>query len=260
MGLVVTLDNGQRVHYRDYGGQGAPVLMIHSFLMDYEMFAPQVAELGEQFRLIGVDARGHGGTPGETPFDYWDIARDMIGLMDALALDQAAVMGTSQGGFIALRMAILAPERISALCLMGTCATAEAPDTAMAYRNIVADWAQNGPDAQVDMVASLSMGDFDATEIKKEWRKVDGEQLVRNMEALAGRDGLLPRLGEVRCPVLILHGSSDAAYALRRAEEIAEGVAAAEPLVVIEGGSHYLSLTHPQAINPHLSRFLTNKV
>jgi pimeloyl-ACP methyl ester carboxylesterase len=77
------------------------------------------------------------------------------------------------------------------------------------------------------------------------------------MATLVHRDGLLTRLAEVRCPVLAMHGSADAAYPVCRGAEIVEGVAHAEPLVVVDGGAHFLSLTDPEAVNPHLRKFLT---
>ncbi|MFT3855833.1 MAG: alpha/beta hydrolase [Ilumatobacteraceae bacterium] len=68
--------NGQRIYFEDTGGEGAPVILGHGFLMDHEMFAPQVAALAPQYRVITWDERGFGQTEydGE-PFSYWDSAR-----------------------------------------------------------------------------------------------------------------------------------------------------------------------------------------
>jgi pimeloyl-ACP methyl ester carboxylesterase len=258
MGSTVTVNGGQRLHYVDHGGDGPPVVLLHSFLMDGEMFAPQIAELGAEFRFITVDERGHGATPADGPFDYWEVARDVLGLLDELGLDGAAVIGTSQGGFIGLRMAMLAPERVTALCVLGTSAAAEDAKIAASYRELAATWAANGPvDQLTDMVANVCMGDVPAEAWKAKWRTVTGPRITRIMDTLVSRDGLLCRLGEVRCPVLVLHGSADAAYPVCRGAEIVEGVSRAEPLVVVDGGAHFLSLTDPRAVNPHLRKFLT---
>src|ERR1700754_1457108 len=122
---TVTLSSGQRLYYTDHGGHGPAVVLLHSFLMDGEMFAPQVAALGEEFRLITVDERGHGGTPADEPFDYWEVAHDVLALLDQLGIQRAAVVVTSQGAFIGMRMALTAPDRISALAVLGTSAAAE---------------------------------------------------------------------------------------------------------------------------------------
>lgn len=257
MGATAIVNGGQRLHYVDHGGAGPVVVLLHSFLMDASMFAPQVRELGDEFRLIAVDERGHGETPADGPFDYWDVARDVLDLLDHLGVDQAAVVGTSQGGFIGIRMALTAPERITALAVLGTSAAAEDATVAEQYRQLSRSWVTSGPvDGLVDMVASVCLGDMPAEDWKARWRTVPGDRLARNLAALIGRDGLLDRLGRLRCRVLVLHGSADAAYPVCRGAEIVEGAPKAEPLVVVDGGAHFLSLTDAATVNPHLRKFL----
>ncbi|HEY4418500.1 MAG TPA: alpha/beta hydrolase [Pseudonocardia sp.] len=118
MGSMVIVNDGRPLHHTDHGGSGPVVVLLHSFLMDERMFASQIAALRSEFRLVTVDERGHGGTPADAPFDYWDVARDVLALLDHLGVDNAAVAGTSQGGFVALRMALLAPDRVTALAVI----------------------------------------------------------------------------------------------------------------------------------------------
>lgn len=152
-------NDGQRVHYVDHGGDGPVVLLLHSFLMDTEMFAPQVAALGADFHLVALDARGHGGTPADGPFDYWAVARDALAVLDELDVAEAAVIGTSQGGFVGLRLALLAPDRIRALAVLGTSAAAEDPAVADAYRQFARTWAEQGPTEQLMSVfAQICLG------------------------------------------------------------------------------------------------------
>ncbi len=107
--------NGQRVFFEDSGGDGPPVILAHGFLMDHEMFAPQVAALTPEFRVITWDERGFGATEFDgKPFTYWDSARDCLGLLDHLGIDRAVVGGMSQGGFLSLRAAS-SPRLASAL-------------------------------------------------------------------------------------------------------------------------------------------------
>ena len=72
--------NGQRIRYEDSGGDGPPVILAHGFLMDREMFAPQVEALSPEFRVITWDERGFGETEFDgKPFTYWDSAADCLG-------------------------------------------------------------------------------------------------------------------------------------------------------------------------------------
>jgi len=90
--------NGQRVRFDDSGGDGPPVMLSHGFLMDREMFAPQVEAVSPEFRVITWDQRGSGetGFDGE-PFTYWDSAEDCLGLLDHLGIHEAVLGGMSQG-------------------------------------------------------------------------------------------------------------------------------------------------------------------
>lgn len=257
MRSTAKINDGQPVSYVDHGGAGPAVLLLHSYLMDADMFAPQVAPLGESFRLIAMDERGHGDTPADRPFTYWDVARDALGLLDELGVDRCAVVGTSQGGFIGLRMALLAPDRVSGLALLGTSAAAEDPAMAAGYRQAAAAWREHGATQELlDLTATICLGQYDPSEWQAKWRRLSGDHIDRVLTPLVERDGVLDRAAEIRCPALVLHGSADVAYPVERARELAEALPNAEPPVIIEGGAHFLSLTDADAVNPHLRAFL----
>lgn len=262
---TMTTAHGQRLNYVDHGtdpgaGEGADrpvVVLLHSFLMDGGMFAPQVDALGAEFRCITLDERGHGDTPADGPFDYWDVARDVLDLLDELGIDRVAVAGCSQGGFVAMRVALLAPERISALALLGTSAAAEDPQVAAAYRQMAVNWVDVGPiDPIVDTVAAICLGSMPAKEWKAKWRSRPLDLIEPLISTLVDRDSVLTRLGDIDCPALVMHGSADLAYPLERARELAGALPKAQPLVVVDGGAHFLSLTNAAEVNAQLRPFL----
>jgi pimeloyl-ACP methyl ester carboxylesterase len=106
------------------------------------------------------------------------------------------------------------------------------------------------------MVATICLGTMDASAWRIKLRALPSDRVTVLMDALVDRDGVLDRLGEISCPTLVLHGSADAAYPVERAREIVEAVPKAEPLVLVDGGAHFLSLTDPDAVNPPLREFL----
>ncbi len=110
--------NGQRIYFQDTGGDGLPIVLAHGFLMDRSMFEPQIEAFAGEHRLITWDQRGFGQTEFDSqPFTYWDSADDCLALLDHLQLDRAVIGGMSQGGFVALRAALKAPEQVRALIL-----------------------------------------------------------------------------------------------------------------------------------------------
>src|SRR5437588_12160823 len=129
--------------------------------MDRTMFEPQVDALSRDFRVITWDERGFGETEFDgKPFTYWDSARDCLGLLDHLGVERAVVGGMSQGGFLSLRAALLAPERVRALVLIDTQSGVEDPERLPAYRQMQQTWLEVGPvDELAQVIAGLIIGD-----------------------------------------------------------------------------------------------------
>ncbi len=251
--------NGQRIRYEDSGGEGPPVVLSHGFLMDREMFAPQVDALAPEFRVIAWDERGFGGTEFDgQPFTYWDSARDCLGLLDHLEIDQAVLGGMSQGGFLSLRAALLAPERVRALVLIDTQSGVEDPERLPLYRQMQETWLTVGPiDELTHAVANLIIGDSDLNEVWiAKWKEMPRENMEAPGDCLFDRDDITDRLGDISCPAIVFHGTADASIEMERAEELSQGLTGARGLVRVEGGSHASNLTHPEAVNGPLIEFL----
>jgi len=134
------------VFYTDTGGPGPALVLAHGFLMDSSMFAKQVSALAGQMRIVAWDARGHGQTrDAGNLFTYWDLAADTFAVMDAAGLAHAYVGGMSQGGFIALRAALIDSVRVDGLVLIGTAASACSPEDVAAYRELFEAWFGDEP-------------------------------------------------------------------------------------------------------------------
>jgi 3-oxoadipate enol-lactonase len=251
--------NHQRLYFEDSGGEGPPLILSHGFLMDHDMFAPQVSALTPDYRVITWDERGFGQTEfdGE-PFSYWDSAADCLGLLDHLGIDQAILGGMSQGGFLSLRAALLAPDRVRALVLIDTQAGVEDPARLPAYRHMQQTWLQVGPiDELAEAIASLIIGDpvLASVWIEK-WRQLPKHSMQAPGDCLFDRDDISDRLSEITCPALIIHGTADQSIEVQRARELARGLTGCDDVVLIEGAPHASNLTHPDEVNPPLRAFL----
>src|SRR5436305_12498866 len=94
-------------------GDGPAVLFFHFGLGDRRVFEPQARALADEFRCIVYDQRFYGRT--EAPAEAHSAVADAIGLLDALGIARAALVGLSGGGKLALDIAFAHPERVSAL-------------------------------------------------------------------------------------------------------------------------------------------------
>ena len=251
--------DGIRIHYEDTGGDDLPILWSHGFLMDHTMFDPQVAGL-DGYRHIRWDERGFGGTDATGPFSYWDSAEDAIALLDHLDIEAAVLAGMSQGGFLSLRAAIAHPDRVRALILIDTQSGTEDPENVESYRGMIE--AVSGGDEETrsavfDIVGGLIIGDPDLQpEWKAKWMAEDPARIVDPGGALVDRDDITDRVGEITCPVLIVHGTADTAIPIEKAELLRAELPDCRDLVPIEGAAHAPNLTHPAEVNRHLERFL----
>ena len=252
--------NGQWIHYEDTGGNLPPVVLAHGLLMDQSMFAPQVEALRSRCRVITWDARGHGETETtDDAFSYWDVAEDLKGLLDHLGIARAVIGGMSQGGFVALRFALQHPERVAALILISTQAGAEDPEKVAIYQQMLEVWEGEGLNDQLaEMIAAIILGgDWPGrAEWIAKWRQSPRSLLRPAFNALAGREDIHDRLGEIKVPALVIHGTADAAIGIERAQQLCSELADCRPLIAIEGGGHSSNLTHPELVNQAMHDFL----
>jgi pimeloyl-ACP methyl ester carboxylesterase len=107
--------NGIKIWYATFG-RGTPVILLHGGLANANYWGLLVRTLAPHYRVIVVDSRGHGrSSRNAEPYGYDLMASDVIGLMDDLKIDKAALIGWSDGAIIGLDIALHHPERLSKL-------------------------------------------------------------------------------------------------------------------------------------------------
>ncbi|KAL2192870.1 Alpha/Beta hydrolase protein [Corynascus similis CBS 632.67] len=264
-------------------------VLVNSMCTTVSLYRDQFADeaLTSAVNLLAVEPLGHGATscPAEH-FTYWDSAIMALQVMDRLGIQQAFALGTSQGGWIVTRMALLAPERIRGLVLLGTSMDYESADSrtkgcwdpktllAPFYDNWSGVPGQPTPDFVVDdvwcgMVATLGFGAAGTPDMVAFWTKAlkdiykgdDGrKKLKMALACLLDRDGLCRRVRDVVCPVYWLQGTDDAPFGTTvPAEQIKLFTSSKEAtLTIVPGGNHYLNATNPKEVKETLLQ-LVNK-
>jgi len=102
------------------------LILVNSFTTASDLYASQFqnSKLVEAMNLIAIEPLGHGKsklrTPGLETFTYWDSATMILQVMDVIGVKKAFALGTSQGGWIVARLALLAPDRIAGIIPLGT--------------------------------------------------------------------------------------------------------------------------------------------
>jgi pimeloyl-ACP methyl ester carboxylesterase len=113
---------GHRTWFADSGGSGEPVLLLHGGLSDSELLLdPLEPALTHRFRVVAFDRRGHGRTADtDAPFHYEDMATETIAALERLIGGPAHLVGWSDGGNVALLVALRRPDLVRSLVLIGS--------------------------------------------------------------------------------------------------------------------------------------------
>jgi len=252
--------NGQRLHYRDTGGEGPVLVFSHGLLMDGSMWEPQIEELRGQYRCVSWDERGHGQTESDgEPFTYWDSADDLLALLGHLGVKRATLIGMSQGGYLTQRAAVKAPELIEGLVFVESQSRPEDPEKAGQYQLLVEAWAENGlGDELARTIAAIVIDpDWEGCNGWIEKWKLRKTGAIRYVaEPLFNREDFTGRLAELDFPALVIRGTNDLAISEDDARTLADGLPRGS-LEIIEGAAHGANLTHPAEVNRMLREFLS---
>ena len=247
--------NGARLWY-DEAGDGPVVLLLHGGLGDSGLWEPVASLLAERFRTIRTDLRFYGRSTG--PFVPWSWQDDAIGVLDALGVGRAAVVGLSLGGRLALDIALAHPERLWAVAGV---APGLAGHDADAYSD-EQDARYEAAEADGDLEAAMEI-DFEV------WAPLGADERIRQLwqatpEAKSLPDGLEPispegapakeRLGELAVPTLIVTAAHDPAGMREIGPLVARDAPDARHVEL--DSDHYLTLREPELLSSVLVEFL----
>ena len=220
--------HGAMIHYREFG-VGETLVLLHGGLsssLDWFRQIPFLAGLGR--RLILIDTRGHGvSSLGTAEFTYSNLAADVVAVLDQLGIARTAIIGWSDGGNTALRLAGLHPERVASMILIS---------------------ANYSPDGLRDPTLS-NFSHQGLTRLKRWLVGSDDRRLVAEIKHLwQNYPRISPgELNAIATPTLVIIGEHDE-ITLAHAEEMVSLLPGAS-LHVLEGAGHHALLTHAKAVN-----------
>lgn len=111
--------SGVRIHYRDHGGQGPPLILVHATGFHGRLWDPYLPALTERFRVVTIDQRGHGDSDKpEAGYEWENFGLDALAVVDALRLDRPAGVGHSSGAAALVLAEARRPGTFSRLALL----------------------------------------------------------------------------------------------------------------------------------------------
>lgn len=249
-------NQGARLYYEEKG-QGKPLVFLHGAAWDMRQWKTQVDYFSKEYRVIVLDARGHGKSslpPGKVPPDiFW---QDVHAMIDYLDIPSAILCGLSMGGHVAVQTAIHAPERVEGLILIGTPCTnrfnaferAVVPINRFSQRLMPMRWIAwcismglGGSSLEAKSYIRDVVGNIDHDVFNRVWKAVTSMESREELTAIT-------------CPTLILIGDHDWMTG-RQQKYINENIQGSR-LITIENAHHGTVFDNPAQVNQEIELFL----
>ena len=238
--------NGASIHYAKYGTDNSdPVLLLHSGLGAAEDFGGQISAIAEKYQVIAIDTRGHGRSTGDDqPYGYELLASDVTGVMDALGIDKAAIVGWSDGGNIGLHLAINDPDRLTKVFALGANYHTSAARPSVFSDALVGAYVGHAAAQYAQISPTPDAWEGFSGKVFAMW----GSEPAFTEEQLAG----------VTVPFLVAAGVYEEAIDEAHTKRMAELIPGAK-LLLVENASHFAHWQQVEEVNKAILEFLAGE-
>lgn len=221
-----------QLHYLEKGN-GEPLILLHGNGEDGTYFTSQIEYFSKYYRVIAVDTRGHGKSPrGDAPFSIRQFSEDLYCFMDEMKIENADILGFSDGANIALIFTVNHPEKVKRLILNG------------------ANLDSNGvkPSVQIPIIIGYKAVSLFAKKSSDARRKAEMLGLMVNDPNIVDNE-----LKNIAVRTLVIAGTKDM-IKTKHTRRIYNSLPNAE-LVFIKG-NHFIANQNPDAFNHAVEEFL----
>lgn len=231
--------NGIKLYYEIYG-EGAPLVLIHGNGGNIAYMKPQIEYFSKNYKVIVVDCRGRGKSElGKDSLTYMQMTKDIISLLNSLHLDSTYVIGRSDGGIIALLMAINYPDKVKKVSAFGANLT---PDTTalfpIFYKQVIQDR------KQADEMIAKNDTSQNCYLIQQRNRLMEFQPQISTSD-----------LHKIKCPVLILSCDRDL-IPEEHTLFIYRNIPKAN-LCIFTGENHFVTKNNPVLFNSAVAKYFS---
>ena len=255
----VRLTTGPRLHYATQGdADGAPVVLLHGWPDSWFSFSRVLPLLSPRLRVVVPDQRGFGDSERpDSGYAIDEFAGDVVALLDALAVERAAVVGHSFGSFVARRVAIARPERVARLALIGTGVSAATPP----FREVQAALRDLHDPVPLEFAREFQAGTAHAPLPASFFERMVAEsvkmpaRLWREVLDQLGAHADAASLARIAAPTLLLWGQHDALFPRQDQDRLVAAIPGAALAIYPEIG-HCPNWEDPERVAADLQAFL----
>ena len=251
--------------YYEIIGQGEPLVLIRGISSNVDHWYEQVPVLSKKYQLLVFDNRAiaRSSDPGGS-FSTRDMAADTVGLMEAVGIKKAHVLGYSMGGMIAQEIALAYPEKVNGLILVATdCGISLRIKAKPEFSRLFSEMIRLGTNEAKKAAAGclFAKQTLDTRpDIIQRYTEVSlrfpasQKTLGRQWAAITQHDAC-NRLAKISSPTLVITGSEDELIPPQNAKVMAQRIPVAQ-MISIDGGGHLFLIEQPEAFNEAVIGFL----
>jgi pimeloyl-ACP methyl ester carboxylesterase len=253
------------IYYEEIG-TGFPLVLLMGLGTDHTGWDKHVVDFKKHFRCILVDNRGTGKSDKpEGPYKSYEMARDVIAVMDSLSIEKAYVNGCSMGGTIAQELYFAAPERVEKIVLTASFSYLDRYTFRILecfktlYSKLLAKEAQ-----KVINMFCFSRDYFNNNlyeleeneDLISEESKVTAYAYCAQVDAIQAFDSK-ERIKKISCPCLVIDGDKDSFVDIEQIKWMKD-ILQNSKLIVFKGKGHTFHLEEPKKYNTEVIKFLNN--
>lgn len=256
--------NGVELAY-ELHGTGTPIVMIHGAQGDQSMFSGFAPQFARDYRVLTFDQRGSGlSEKPDMPYSIAMIADDTAALMDHVGFAKAHIVGVSMGGMIAQEFAIRHPGKVISLVL--GCTTPGGPNAIAMGGPALTNAYSTQPMSAEERGKALAEAAFSKGYLaahpeiitnmieSRRQRPIDNTGFTHRMKAAREHD-TYDKLGQIRCPTLVITGKDDALISWENSRILKEKIAGSE-FVLLEPAGHCFWMEKPQESHDAIAKFI----
>ena len=245
-------------------GGGRTLVLLHAFPLTADMWQPQLQAPPDGWRVLAPDFPGLGGSDDHErdAVALDDYASDVLAWLDRLGIGQVVLVGLSLGGYVALALARLAPQRLSAIVLADTKAPADTEEARAGRERMLETLSERGPDGVAEAMIPKLLGETTRrtkaeliSDVRSMILKNSPDGIRRAILRLRDRPDATRVLSTIRVPALAMVGEEDTVTPPSDAAALQAGIPAAM-LHTIAAAGHLSNLEAPERFNEVLAGFL----
>jgi pimeloyl-ACP methyl ester carboxylesterase len=258
-----TIKSNDAEIYYELQGDGPPLVLLHAFPANHELWIPAAQALTSRYRVILPDLRAHGNSEaGDGPATMEKHAADLIHVLDDADVGRAAFAGVSIGGYVLFEFWRRSRGRVASLALIDTKAQPDTDQARAVRLQSAADVLEKGVEPFVDSMVPKLLGETtrrtrpDVVEgARKQMLKMSPQDINLVQRGMAERLDSVSTLKTINVPTLVMVGDEDTVSPAADADFMRQTIPNAH-LKVIPRAGHYAVWEQPEDAGKVLRQFL----